>query len=161
MLSIRITTVLPDRGINHEMKKHSNFSFLMSAKRFFFFCGYCHSIFGAMFVTTVTIIGINCFILLNVSIFCFIILSWNLCSRFIHLLRRFMHSLTFTVSKTSSISRYAAFPVAMLYNLSLSVWLNGFIISYRRFITACRRYCNTSLFLFWSSILTNDDIIVV
>ena len=44
-------------------------------------------------------------------------------------LRRSMHFLTFIVSKISSVYRYAAFPVAMLYNLSLSVWLNWFIIA--------------------------------
>ena len=38
------------------------------------------------------------------------------------LLRRFMHLLTFIISKTSSVYRYAAFPFAVLYNLSLSVW---------------------------------------
>ena len=84
-------------------------------------------------------------------IFCFAILSSNLSHRFMHLLRCFIHLLTFTVSETSSVYGDAAFRVGMLYNLSLSVW----------FITPCRRYCNTSLFFFWSSISNNDDVIVV
>lgn len=50
-----------------------------------------------------------------------------------------MHLLIFIVSKTFSVYRYAAFPVATLFNLSLSVRLNGFIISNRRFITPCQR----------------------
>ena len=97
--------------------------------------------------------------LLNAWIFCFAILSSNLSGRFMHLLRRYMHLLTFIVNKTSSVYRYAAFPVAMLYNLSLSVWLNGFII-WNRFITPCRRYYETSSFFFSSSI-SNDDVIIV
>ena len=68
-----------------------------------------------------------------------------------------MHLLTSTVSKTSSVYRDAAFPIAMLYNLSLSVWLNGLIISHRRFITPCQRYCDTSSFFFWSSISNNNN----
>ena len=96
---------------------------------------------------------------LNAWIFCFAILSSNLSGRFMHLLRRYMHLLTFIVNKTSSVYRYAAFPVAMLYNLSLSVWLNGFII-WNRFITPCRRYYETSSFFFSSSI-SNDDVIIV
>ena len=92
----------------------------------------------------------------NVCVFCFAILSSNLpgrfmdlLRRFMHLLRRFMHLLAFIISKTSSVYRYAAFPVAVLYNLSLSVWLNGFVISHRKFITRCRRHYGTS-FVFLS-----------
>ena len=47
----------------------------------------------------------------NVCVFCFAILSWNLPGRFMDLLRRFMHLLAFIISKTSSVYRYAAFPV--------------------------------------------------
>lgn len=54
-----------------------------------------------------------------------------------------------------------SFLFSMLYNLSLLVWLNGFIISDRRSITLCnsvlyfsitpcRRYCDTFPFFFWS-----------
>ena len=85
----------------------------------------------------------------NVCVFCFAILSSNLSGRFMDLLRRFMHLLTFIISKTSSVYRYAAFPFAVLYNLSLSVWLNGFVISHRKFITPCRRHYDTS-FVFLS-----------
>ena len=59
--------------------------------------------------------------------FCFAILSSNLFGRFMHLL-------TFTVSKTSAVYRYEDCPVTMLHKLSFSIWLKGFIISRRRFI---------------------------
>ena len=45
--------------------------------------------------------------------------------------------LTFTLSKNCSVSTDAAFPVAMLYNLSLSAWSNRFIVVHRRSITLC------------------------
>ena len=43
----------------------------------------------------------------NVCMLCFAILSSNVSGRTMHLLRHFMHLLTFTVNKTSSVSRDA------------------------------------------------------
>ena len=108
----------------------------------------------------------------NVCIYCFRILSLNLSGLFIHSLMKFFFAtspLTFTLSKNCSVSTNAAFPVAMLYNLFLSAWSNGFIIAHRSItnsvlslpITQCRKYCDTSLFFFRSSISNNGDVIVV
>ena len=97
----------------------------------------------------------------DVCIFCFAILSSNLSGRFMHLLRRYMHLITFPVCKISSVSRDAVFPAAMYLTFHCPVWLNVCIISHRRFITPYRRYCDTSLFFFWFSISKNDALIVV
>ena len=78
--------------------------------------------------------------------FIFKYLHFLFCKFFPNLSGLFMHSpmklfvafspLTFTLSKNYFASTDAAFPVTMLY-LSLSVWLNGFIISHRSSVTLC------------------------
>ena len=93
----------------------------------------------------------------NLCTFCFGIFSTNLSGLLLHSLMKLFFGIfpvTFTVSKNCSVSTDAAFPLAMLYDLVLSTWSNGFIIAHRSIIL-CNSVLSFTITPYWRYTVTH------